>query len=120
MFKTTTDIETPKPIEEKKIPVVHPIENFNNHLIVGRQISNGEKEYQCNICNMRFHDLNNLEVHKPLHANIKTFKCTACDEQFFELNDLKSHLISHIDHNIKFLENQFLHQQCNDVGEFNR
>jgi len=114
------ETETPKPIEEKKIPVVHPIENFNNHLIVGRQIYNGEKEYQCNICNMRFHDLHNLEVHKPLHANIKTFKCTACDEQFFELNDLKSHLISHIDHNIKLLENQFLQQQCNDVGEFNR
>jgi len=115
LFETTVEIETPEPIDEKKIPVVHEIENFNNHLIDGRQ----EKEYQCSICNKRFHNLHNLEVHEPLHANIKKFKCTTCDEQFLELNDLKSHLISHIDNNIKLLEVQFLQQQHNDLGEFN-
>jgi len=78
VFETTVEIEIPRPIEEKKIPTVYPIENCNNHLTVGRQIHNGEKEYLCNICNKRFHDLHNLEVHKLLHAKIKKFNCTTC------------------------------------------
>lgn len=99
---------------------VHPIENVSNHHVtVEEQMHNGENEYQCIICDKCFHDKYNLEVHKSLHANIKKFKCTTCDEQFLELNDLKNHLISHIDNNIKLLENQFIQQGCNDVGECN-
>jgi len=113
------DIEMPRQINEKKSHVIHPIEDCNNHhLTVGVQIPNREKEYQCKICNKHFHDKYNLEVHKSRHANIKKFNCITCGEQFFELNGLKSHLISHIDNNIKLLENQFI-QEGNDVGDYN-
>lgn len=119
VFKTEMDIEIPRQINEKKAYIIHPIDNCNNHhLTVGVEISNCEKEYQCEICNKRFHDKYNLEVHKSLHANIKKFNCITCGEQFFELNGFKSHLISHIDNNIKLLENQFI-QECNDVDDCN-
>jgi len=112
-------IEIPRSLNQKKAHVIDPIENCSNpNPTVGRQIHNHEKEYQCNICNKCFQDKYNLEVHISLHANIKKFNCITCGEQFFELNGLKSHLISHIDNNIKLLENQFI-QECNDVGDCN-
>lgn len=104
-------------ITEKEVHVVQPKKN-NLHLTVGELIHNCQKEYQCKICNKRFHDKYILEDHESLHANIKKFKCISCGEQFLELNGFKSHLISHIDDNIKLLENQFL-QECNGVSECN-
>jgi len=104
-------------IKEKEVHDFNPIKN-NLHLTVGEKIHNCQKEYQCKICNKCFHDKYNLEDHKSLHANIMKFKCNTCGEQFLELNGLKSHFISHIDDNIKLLENQFL-QECNGVGECN-
>jgi hypothetical protein len=128
MFESIIEINDTQSIE-KNVHCANPTVNFNDDCptidddcsTVSEQLHNEKNQYQCNICYKELHDKYNLEVHKLFHAYIKKFECTTCGVQFLDLGDLKSHLISHIDHNIQLIENQFVQQERNriDVDECN-
>lgn len=95
MYETELEIE---------IPTVNTQQTEINIL---SDCNTGDKIYQCNICHTNSHDNINLEASKLSHEYTKKFKCSTCSEKFLELSCLKIHLLSHIDDNIKLLENEF-------------
>jgi uncharacterized Zn-finger protein len=49
------------------------------------------KDYECNICDKRFHRHGQLKRHQRIHTGKKPFKCDVCQKRFSQSNNLKTH-----------------------------
>ncbi|XP_065563090.1 zinc finger protein interacting with ribonucleoprotein K-like isoform X2 [Artemia franciscana] len=49
------------------------------------------KDYECNVCDKRFHRHWQLERHQRIHTGKKPFKCDVCQKRFSQSNNLKTH-----------------------------
>ena len=47
-------------------------------------IHDGEKSYQCDICNKKFIDKSVLVVHMGIHTGGKPYQCDECNKKFEE------------------------------------
>ena len=53
--------------------------------------SNGEKPFECNICNEKYARVNDLKKHMRIHTGEKPYECDKCDEKFSDEGHFSEH-----------------------------
>lgn len=60
-----------------------------------RMTINGEKPFQCAICEKQFRQLSTLTNHFKIHTGEKPFKCSICNKKFRQSSTLTNHAKIH-------------------------
>ena len=64
-------------------------------LTLHKQKHSDKSNYACNECGKSFKGYQNFFLHKRRHKGIKPHKCTMCDMRFFQPYMLKTHMVYH-------------------------
>lgn len=59
-------------------------------------LSQGMKEYKCDVCAREFTLSANLKRHMLIHTSVRPFQCHICFKTFVQKQTLKTHMIVHL------------------------
>ena len=67
----------------------------SNELAIHRRSHSGEKPFECSVCSKRFTHAESLDAHNRIHSGEKPYKCHVCDQAFSQLGRLNTHMLLH-------------------------
>ncbi|XP_031616937.1 zinc finger protein 91-like [Contarinia nasturtii] len=103
-----------QPCEKFKCDVCE--KRFSNlgNFNVHKRIHKREKPFRCSVCGKGFRLAKSLTVHMVLHTETESFDCPVCDRSFNRSGSLKIHMKSHTTAELQQPKRSYIDVMCHD------
>lgn len=84
---------------------------------VHKRIHKREKPFRCSVCGKSFRLAKSLTVHMVLHTETESFDCPVCDRSFNRSGSLKIHMKSHTTAELQQPKRSYIDVMCHDADD---